>query len=63
MPENHKIQTLFLSQEDLILSGCLDLEMPMIAYGEGGVLFPEKIVQIFSEENQERINCLPATFV
>lgn len=34
----------------------------MILYRDGDVLFPEKIVQIFNDETQERINCLPATF-
>ena len=32
------------------------------AYQEGDVMFPEKIVQIFNDDTQERINCLPATF-
>ena len=37
-------------------------EQAMILFRDGDVLFPEKIVQIFNEETQERINCLPATF-
>ncbi len=37
-------------------------EDAMRLYEEGDVLFPEKIVQIFNDETQERINCLPATF-
>lgn len=37
-------------------------EQSMLAYKRGDVLFPEKIVQIFNDETQERINCLPATF-
>jgi ornithine cyclodeaminase/alanine dehydrogenase-like protein (mu-crystallin family) len=32
------------------------------AFDQGDVLFPDKIVQIFNDETQERINCLPATF-
>ena len=66
---NHEIRCRFFSQEDLLGAGCLDLQMAMgaaeaalRAYEAGDVLFPEKIVQIFSEETQERINCLPATF-
>ncbi|MEM1294756.1 MAG: ornithine cyclodeaminase family protein, partial [Verrucomicrobiota bacterium] len=54
---------------DLLASGCLDLNMAMDAaeesmklYESGDVLFPEKIVQIFNDDTQERINCLPATF-
>ena len=34
----------------------------MLAFDQGDVIFPEKIVQIFNDETQERINCLPATF-
>jgi ornithine cyclodeaminase/alanine dehydrogenase-like protein (mu-crystallin family) len=37
-------------------------EAGLRAFAEGDVLFPEKIVQIFNDETQERINCLPATF-
>ena len=37
-------------------------ENALRSYQEGDVLFPEKIVQIFNDETQERINCLPATF-
>ncbi len=58
----------YLSQEDLLKSGCLDFNMAiqaaeeaMLAFEKGEILFPEKIVQIFSQETQERINCLPAT--
>jgi len=65
----HTIRSLYLSQEDLLESGCLDLGLAMDAaeeairlHEEGDVIFPEKIVQIFNEETQERINCLPATF-
>ena len=67
---SHRIACRYLSQEDLLQAGCLDLNMAvaaaeqaLIAYERGDVLFPEKIVQIFDEETQERINCLPATFL
>ena len=67
---NHQINCQYFSQEDLLKAGCLDINMAMdaaessmLAYKRGDVLFPEKIVQIFNEETQERINCLPATFV
>ncbi len=66
---NHDIHCRFFSQEDLLAAGCLDVGMAMEAvefglraFQEGDVLFPEKIVQIFNDETQERINCLPATF-
>lgn len=63
-----KITFTYLSQEDLLRSGCLNFhlateaaENAMLAMRRGEVMFPEKIVQIFNEETQERINCLPAT--
>lgn len=66
---SHEIRCRFFSQEDLLGAGCLDIAMAMDAAEEsirafegGDVIFPEKIVQIFNEETQERINCLPATF-
>lgn len=65
----HDIHCRFFSQEDLLAAGCLDIRMAMDAaessiksYANGEVIFPEKIVQIFNDETQERINCLPATF-
>lgn len=65
----HEIRCRYFSQEDLLGAGCLDIAMAMEAaesairlYEQGDVLFPEKIVQIFNDETQERINCLPATF-
>jgi ornithine cyclodeaminase/alanine dehydrogenase-like protein (mu-crystallin family) len=67
---NHQIHCQYFSQEDLLGAGCLDLKMAMeaaenamLAHQKGDVLFPEKIVQIFNDETQERINCLPATFL
>lgn len=65
----HDIHCRFFSQEDLLAAGCLDIHMAMdaakgaiTAFDQGDVLFPEKIVQIFNDDTQERINCLPATF-
>ena len=66
--DQHAIHFTYLSQEDLLESGCLDFELAitaaesaMLAHRRGDVIFPEKIVQIFDEETQKRINCLPAT--
>ena len=66
--DKHRIDFTYLSQEDLLQAGCLDFrltieaaEAAMIAYRNGEVIYPDKIVQIFNEETQERINCLPAT--
>ena len=65
----HDIHCRYFSQEDLLGAGCLDIRMAMGAaeqalrlFDAGEVMFPEKIVQIFNDETQERINCLPATF-
>jgi N-[(2S)-2-amino-2-carboxyethyl]-L-glutamate dehydrogenase len=64
------IRFTYLSQEDLLEGGCLDFRMgieaaesALLAHRNGGVLFPDKIVQIFDQETQERINCLPATLL
>jgi len=66
----HQIDCLYLSQEDLLEAGCLDLnlamtaaEEAMLAFRDDRIMFPEKIVQIFNDETQERINCLPATLL
>lgn len=67
---HHQIECTDLSQEDLLESGCLDLswaidrpQEAVLAFRRGEVLFPEKIDQIFNQETQERINCLPATLL
>jgi len=66
----HEIGFLYTSQEDLLKAGCLDMKMAiaaaqkgLIAYKNKDILFPDKIVQIFNQETQERINCLPATYL
>jgi ornithine cyclodeaminase/alanine dehydrogenase-like protein (mu-crystallin family) len=67
---DHRIECLYLSQEDLLQAGCLDVELAMtaaeqamLAFRAGSIMFPDKIVQIFDEATQERINCLPATLL
>ena len=68
---NHTaISYLSLSQEDLINAGAFDfalaigaLKQSLFRFRENRILFPDKIVQIFKEETQERINCLPATLL
>jgi len=69
MPD-HKITFTYLSQEDLLEAGCFDISMAMdvaektmLSYKERRILFPEKIVQIFDQSAQDRINCLPATLL
>jgi len=65
---NENISFLYLSQEDLIEAGCFNMKMAISAaeeglkaFKQGDILFPDKTVQIFDEDTQERINCLPAT--
>lgn len=67
---DHRVSFTYLSQEDLLEAGCFDLRMAMetaekamLAFRDHQILFPEKIVQIFSQATQERINCLPATLL
>ncbi|HBE91960.1 MAG TPA: ornithine cyclodeaminase [Gammaproteobacteria bacterium] len=69
MPD-HKITFTYLSQEDLLAASCFDIRMAMDVaektlqdFEEHRVLFPEKIVQIFDQASQDRINCLPATLL
>ena len=64
------IEYLTLSQEDLVNAGAFDLPMAIEAlkrglfrFKEERILFPDKIVQIFNQDTQERINCLPATLL
>ncbi|MGB5260076.1 MAG: ornithine cyclodeaminase family protein [Gammaproteobacteria bacterium] len=70
MNNKHQVSFTYLSQEDLLDAGCFDIRMAMetaekamLAFEAGEVLFPEKIVQIFNQASQERINCLPATLL
>lgn len=67
---NHSIQYRSLSQEDFVECGAFDLKMAinalktgLVKFDEGRILFPDKIVQIFDEKTQSRINCLPATLL
>ena len=66
----HEVDFSYFSQEHLLDSGCFDIpliievvENTLLAFERGSILFPEKIVQIFDQRTQERINCLPATML
>jgi ornithine cyclodeaminase/alanine dehydrogenase-like protein (mu-crystallin family) len=66
----HRVSFNYFSQEDLLNAGAFDIRMAMevaekamLAYEDHRVLFPEKIVQIFDNAAQDRINCLPATLL
>lgn len=67
---NKSIDLLYFSQEEFIESGAFDIKMAISAlqkslhkFKAGKILFPDKIVQMFDEETQSRINCLPATLL
>lgn len=67
---NHEVDFNYFSQEHLLSAGCFDMkliidvvEKTLMAFEEGAIMFPEKIVQIFDQRTQERINCLPATML
>jgi ornithine cyclodeaminase/alanine dehydrogenase-like protein (mu-crystallin family) len=70
MAASHELGFVYLSQEALIDAGAFDMRMAMdvaeaamLAFEEERILFPDKIVQIFDEATQSRINCLPATLL
>ncbi len=70
MSNNHHLSFTYLSQEDLLDAGCFDIHLvmeiakkAMMEFEREHVIFPEKIVQIFNQATQERINCLPATLL
>lgn len=67
---SHRVGFTYLSQEDLLDAGCFDLRMAievaenaMLAFEDHRIMFPEKVVQIFDQVSQDRINCLPATLL
>jgi len=67
---NHEVDFNYFSQENLLNAGCFDMrqivevvEKTLLDFEQGSIMFPEKIVQIFDQRTQERINCLPATML
>ncbi len=65
-----EIDILVLSSEDIekVFSGKVGhflsvIENSFRKYSEGKALLPDKISQIFDEETQNRLNCLPATLL
>ncbi len=63
-----KNEIFLINEENLIKAGCIDprlaieaAEDAIVAYSQGKVLFPDKVSQIFDDQTQDRINCLPAT--
>ena len=67
---NFEIKTKLISMENMIESGCFDfdkaisiIEQALVDYKNGNIILPDKISQIFSEQTQDRINCMPATLI
>ncbi len=67
---SHEVDFNYFSQEHLLNAGCFDMrlivevvEQTLLDFEQGSIMFPEKIVQIFNQRTQERINCLPATML
>lgn len=67
---NSNIRTKFISREDILKSKCFNvcnilnvIENVLIDYKNKNVLLPDKISQVFDEESQNRINCMPATLL
>ena len=65
---NNSITAKMISMEDILKAGCFDvsstidvIEKALISFKNGRVKFPDKISQIFDNETQDRINCMPAT--
>ena len=70
MVNKHEVDFSYFSQEHLLSANCFDMpliidvvEKALLAFEQGSIMFPEKIVQIFDQRTQERINCLPATML
>ena len=67
---NNTIIAKMISMEDILNAGCFDvgatidvMEKVLISFKKGRVKLPDKISQIFNENTQDRINCMPATLM
>ena len=67
---NNTIIAKMISMEDILNAGCFDvgatidvMEKVLISFKKGRVKLPDKISQIFNENTQDRINCMPATLI
>ena len=66
----NEIKLRFISQEDVVRLFKMNADQAshvvkdaILKYADGDVLFPEKVSQIFNQETQTRINCMPATLL
>ncbi len=67
---NNNISLKLISMEDIIKSGCFDIdgvidviESALTEYKAGKIMLPDKISQVFNIEDQTRINCMPSTLL
>lgn len=67
---NKNIICKIITHDDIIKSSCFDMvnaidivESSLKEYAQGNVIYPDKVSQIFDNESQSRINCLPATLL
>lgn len=67
---NNNLSIKIITQNDLMESGCFDVEKVVaiceetfVEYFNGEVLFPDKVSVIFNEKTQDRINCLSAGLI
>lgn len=66
----NSIEIDLISMNDIIDAGCINpinvmkiIEDSLLKFKNGDILLPEKISQIFDEETQNRINCMPSTLL
>lgn len=67
---NNKLNVKLISMEDIVSAKCCNvsqviqvIEKVLLDYKNGFVLLPEKTSQIFNDETQDRINCMPSTLL
>lgn len=67
---NKRKPLMVLTEQDLIDAKCVNvlevisvIKKAIMDFQQGKILFPDKISQIFNEETQDRINCMPATLL
>ncbi len=67
---NNKLNIKLISMEDVIKSGCCNIgetikviEEVLLDYKKGFVILPDKISQVFNQQTQDRINCMPSTLL
>lgn len=67
---NTHININLISKRDLIAADCIDydeiisvIEDAFVQFEQGRIILPDKTTQIFHQEKQDRINCMPSTLL